>query len=290
MSTSFTHTSADGRQHSGRRNSVEITQGVPLVIALHGGTYSSEYFDIPGYSLLDRGEAAGVPVIALDRPNYVRSSPLETEDSILVANAEVLDTAIGEIWEQYGGEASGVVLVAHSIGGAIATLIAASQPSWPLLGLATSGCLVRVPSESADAWAALPPIPMIDLPVPMKDQLMFGPAETINDDMPAASYPSNTLVPKAELLDITGGWIERREETCGKVTVPVFHRQGEFDHLWITDQNEVDEYKKGFTAAASIDAELLNGAGHCIDFHKPSAQFTDAELAFAKSCAQTAAV
>ena len=33
------------------------TAGTPLVIALHGGTYTSEYFDIPGYSLLDRGRS-----------------------------------------------------------------------------------------------------------------------------------------------------------------------------------------------------------------------------------------
>ena len=290
MSTPFTHTTADGRVYTGRTNGVAPTAGVPLVIALHGGTYSSEYFDIPGYSLLDEGDAAGVPVIALDRPNYVGSSPLETEESIILANAAVLDIAIGEIWAQHGGDASGVVLVAHSIGGAIATAIAASEPSWPLAGLATSGCLVRVPAESAGAWAALPPIPMIDLPVPMKDQLMFGPPETLNDDMPAASYPSNTLVPKAELLDITGQWIERRADVTAKITVPVFHRQGEFDHLWVTSQDEIDEYKAGFTSAASLDFALVPGSGHCIDFHKPAHEFESAELAFAKSTAATATV
>ncbi|RFA13190.1 alpha/beta hydrolase [Subtercola boreus] len=283
MSNSFTHTAIDGRVFTGRSNGVETTAGTPLVVALHGGTYSSAYFDILGYSLLDRGTAAGVPVIALDRPNYGGSSPLESEDSIILANADVLSAAIGEIWAQRGCDASGVVLIGHSIGGAIATAIAASQPVWPLLGLATSGCLVQVPAESAGAWAALPPIPMIDLPVPLKDQLMFGPAGTYTDDMPAASYPSNTLVPKAELLDVTGGWINRRAETCGRVTVPVFHRQGEFDNLWVTNQNEIDEYRAGFTSAPSLDIELLPGSGHCIDFHTPSEVFEDAELAFAMS-------
>ncbi|RFA22742.1 alpha/beta fold hydrolase [Subtercola boreus] len=285
MSTPFTHTTQDARTFTGRTNGVKPAAGVPLVVALHGGTYSSMYFDIPGYSLLERGAGAGVPIIALDRPNYEGSSPLESDDSIILANAEVLDAAIGEIWAQYGGEASGVVLVGHSIGGAIATAIAANRPVWPLQGLATSGCLVRVPAESAGAWAALPPIPMIDLPVPLKDQLMFGPVGTYADDMPAASHPSNTLVPKAELLDITGGWIDRRGETCGRITVPVFHRQGEFDNLWVTNQNEIDEYRAGFTSAASLDIELVPGSGHCIDFHTPSKGFEDAELAFAKSVA-----
>jgi len=97
MSISFTHTTADGRIYTGRKNGIKPSAGGPLVIALHGGTYSSEYFDIPGYSLLDRGDAAGVPVIAPDRPNYVGSSPLESNESIILANAEVLSAAIGEI-------------------------------------------------------------------------------------------------------------------------------------------------------------------------------------------------
>lgn len=289
MSIPFTHTTADGREYTGRTNigpGLEARSGAPLVIALHGGTYSSAYFDIPGHSLLDQAEGLGVPVIALDRPNYVGSSPLTSDDSIIVANAEVLGEAIGSIWADQGDGAPGIVLVAHSIGGAVATKIAATSQSWPLLGLATSGCLVRVPAESAGAWAALPDIPMIELPVPLKDQLMFGPPSTYDDAMPAASYPSNTPVPKAELLDITGGWLASRAEVCGQVTVPVHHRQGEFDHLWVTSQDEIDEFRAGFTAAPSVDAELQLGSGHCIDFHLPSEEFHRSQLQFALSVAE----
>ncbi|TFC01076.1 alpha/beta hydrolase [Cryobacterium adonitolivorans] len=292
MSTPFNHTvsaagPACGFTFTGRSNltgEVGLHSDAPLIIALHGGTYSSEYFDIAGHSLLDNAAVRGIPVIALDRPNYVGSSPLATEGSIIEANAEVLGAAIGSIWDELGGDSAGIVLVAHSIGGAAATIIASTPQTWPLLGLATSGCLVRVPAESAGAWAALPDIPMIDLPVPLKDQLMFGPVETYDDAMPAASYPSNTLVPKAELLDITGGWIARRAETTAKVAVPVHHRQAEFDHLWVTDQGEVNEYRAGFTSAPSIDAQLQLGAGHCIDFHLPSDEFQNSQLDFAQRC------
>lgn len=293
MSVPFTHTTADGRAFTGRTNlgpDLDVRSGAPLVIALHGGTYTSEYFDIPGHSLLDNASALGVPVIALDRPNYVGSSPLTSRDSIILANAEVIGAAIGPISEVHGGGAPGVVLVAHSIGGAVATTIAATPQSWPLLGLATSGCLVRVPAESAGAWAALPDIPMIDLPVPLKDQLMFGPESTYDDAMPAASHPSNTLVPKAELLDVTGGWIARRARVCGRVTVPVHHRQGEFDKLWVTSQDEIDEFRAGFAAAPSVDAELQLGSGHCIDFHLPSDDFQRSQLHFAWATTERAAV
>jgi pimeloyl-ACP methyl ester carboxylesterase len=294
MSTPFTHSvggtgAAAGFSFTGRTNlGAEVTPkaGDPLVIALHGGTYSSEYFDIPGHSLLDNATKQGIGVIAIDRPNYLGSSPLTSTGSIIVDNATVLSDAAGSIFAEHGGSAAGVVLVAHSIGGAIATIMAATPQSWPLLGLATSGCLVQVPAESAGAWAALPDIPMIDLPVPLKDQLMFGPPDTYDDSMPAASYPSNTLVPKAELLDITGAWIARRAETCAKVAVPVHHRQAEFDHLWVTDQGEVDAYRAGFTSAPSTDIQLQPGAGHCIDFHKPSDEFQNSQLAFARASAK----
>ncbi|MEJ3406088.1 alpha/beta hydrolase [Rathayibacter sp. YIM 133350] len=297
MSTPLTHSvrgsgAASGFTFSGRTNigdDLDARPDAPLIVALHGGTYTSEYFDISGHSLLEIATERGIPVIALDRPNYVGSSPLTSDESIILANAEVIGDAIGSLWEQYGGGTAGVVLIAHSIGGAVATAIAASPQSWPLLGLATSGCLVRVPAESAGAWAALPDIPMIDLPVGLKDQLMFGPAESYDEGMPAASYPSNTLVPKAELLDITGGWIARRAETCARVTVPVFHRQGEFDHLWVTSQDEIDEFRAGFTSSVLVDAELQPGAGHCIDFHRPSDEFQAAELDFALRCAATVA-
>lgn len=287
--------SSDGPAHgmtfTGRQRLAGGSVGpdVPLIVTLHGGTYTSQYFDIPGYSLLDRAAALGIPTIALDRPNYAASSPLDTDGSIILANADVLTHAIGEIWRGYGSGTAGVVLIAHSIGGAVATAIAAAPQQWPLLGLATSGCLVRVPAESRAAWESLPDIPMIDLPTPMKDQVMFGPAGTYAEGMPAASHPSNTLVPKAELLDITGGWIERRPEMCGRVAVPVHHRQGEFDALWVTSQAEIDEFRAGFAAAPWIDARLQTGSGHCIDFHRPGAAFQLSQLAFALECAANAA-
>ena len=288
MSTPFAHTATDGREYTGRTNvgaGLDARPGAPLVIALHGGTYSSAYFDIDGHSLLDNATALGIAVIAIDRPNYGGSSPLASDDSIIFANADVIGRAIEALWAEHRGQAGGIVLIGHSIGGAVATAIAATPQPWPLLGLATSGCLVRVPPESAAAWAALPDLPMIDLPVPLKDQLMFGPESTYDESMPAASHPSNTLVPKAELLDVTGGWIESRAEVCGRITVPVHHRQGEFDHLWVTDQQEVDEYRAGFTAARSVDAELQPGSGHCIDFHLPGEAFQRSQLEFATAAA-----
>lgn len=295
MSTStaqeFTHTvkgagPAQGMTFTGRRSSPAATKtaDVPLVVALHGGTYTSIYFDVPGHSMMEQAAAVGVPILAIDRPGYLGSTPVDAGDSIILANADVLDQLVGELWTEFGEGLSGVVLVGHSIGGAVVTAMAALNPSYPLLGIAVSGCLLQVPSESGDAWASLPDALMVELPSPMKDFVMFGPEWTFTEQMPAASHVADAPVPKAELLDITGGWIERVRTVAGKITVPVHSRQGEFDKLWITDDNQVAGFGAAFTAAPYVDARLVRSSGHCIDFHRPAAAFQLDQLAFALSC------
>lgn len=232
----FTHVvekpgAAHGMSISGKRRPAEeapVAQDVPLIIAVHGGTYTSDYFDIPGYSLLDRAAALGIPIVAIDRPGYRSSSPVDGSDSIIMNNADVLEHVIAELWEAWGQGTSGVFLIGHSIGGAVVTAIAAKHPSWPLLGIAVSGCLLEVPAQARDGFNALPDILMIDLPTPMKDSVMFGPEWTYDKSMPAASYPSNSQIPRAELIDINNGWIDRVRSVAAQVTVPVQSRQGEF--------------------------------------------------------------
>ena len=285
--TEFTHTvtsdgPAKGLTFTGRRRADSTTApGTPLVVALPGGTYTSIYFDVPGHSLLDTAESLGVPVIAVDRPGYRGSTALHPDGSIILANAEVLDHLVGELWDAYGAGTAGVVLIGHSIGGAIVTALAARHPSWPLLGIAVSGCLVHVPAESGGAWAALPDLEFVELPGPMKDFVMYGPDWTHGDTMPNAGHAADAPVPKAELLDITGGWVERMPDVAAQVRVPVHSRQGEFDHLWVTDAHEVATFASAFTAAPWVDARMIPNAGHCIDFHHPAKAFQLEQLAFA---------
>lgn len=287
----FTHTvstpgPADGMTFTGLRrvDGGPVGPDRPLIIALHGGTYTSTYFDVPGYSLLDHAEQLGVPVLAIDRPGYCGSTPVGAGESIILDNAEVLDHLVAELWTGYGAGTAGVVLIGHSIGGATVSALAARRPSWPLLGIAISGCLLEVPAESRAAWEALPDVPVIELPSDMKDFVMFGPEGTYRDGMPGASHVADSPVPKAELLDITGSWIGRLRSVLAQIEVPVHARQGEFDHLWITDAEQVAQFAKVFTAAPSVDARLVPSAGHCIDFHRQGTAFQLEQLAFALRC------
>lgn len=285
----FTHTvSTDGPAKGmtfsmRRRPDSPVAAGAPLVVALPGGTYTSVYFDVPGQSLLDCAETLGIPVIAVDRPGYLGSTsvPVEAGGSIILRNAEVLDHLIGELWDSYGASAPGVVIIGHSIGGAVTTAIAARHPPWPLLGIAMSGCLVRVAAGSGSAWAALPDLEFVELPGPVKDFVMYGPDWTHAAAMPEAGHAADAPVPKAELLDITGGWVERMPSVAAEVRVPVHTRQGEFDKLWMTDDAQVAEFKSAFANAPWVDSRLVPNAGHCIDFHLAGRALQLEQLAFA---------
>lgn len=280
-STQFTLRVKDST-FTGRHNAAAAQEGIdlPLVVAIHGGGYTSAYFDVPGYSLLDRGASVGVPVIAVDRPAHGGSDPVEPADSVLTANAAALDHLIAELWARHGAGKAGVFVVGHSIGAAITLAIAARHPTWPLLGVATSGCLLRSPEGQAGWFAS---IPTETFPIPDEDKagLMFGPEGTYRADMPQAAYFANVPVRVAELVAISSQWEPLYRDIAPKITVPVHVRQGQFDRLWVTDDAQVAEFAAALTGSPLVDAAPFRSSGHAIDLHRGSAAFQLEQLAFA---------
>jgi pimeloyl-ACP methyl ester carboxylesterase len=260
----------------------------PLVIAIHGGTYTSAYFDIPGHSLLDLGESIGIPILAIDRPGYGTSATLSGDGSSIQGQARFLTTALKEAWKQYGASTRGIVLIGHSIGGAIATSIAAQAgDDLPIIGLAISGVGLHVPGHFPAMWASFPDGP-VEFPVQLKDDVMFGPPESFVGSMPAVSHVSDAAAPRQEIIDIVTTWIEGVREIVGRVRIPVHYRQAEFDKLWIVDENEVKQFSEAFTSSPSVDAALVKGTGHCMDFHRIGTALQVQQLGFALQCAAQA--
>lgn len=158
----------------------------PLIVALHGGGFTSGYFDAGPYSLLDAASAAGCAAVALDRPGYGSSSPLPEGDRAIPRNAEFLRDAVAEIWRQRADDLTGVVLVGHSIGSLTSLHIAADPGDWPLLGVAVSGLGLGAPPITP-FWNDHGPEEWVETPTEYRLGLMFGQPGTYTADGPELS-------------------------------------------------------------------------------------------------------
>ena len=259
---------------------------LPLVVAVHGGTYTSAYFDVPGCSLLDRAAVNGIPILALDRPGYGESPMLD--DGRMASQAAFLTDALHEAWVRYGTGTKGMVIIAHSIGAAISLMLAGAPGELPLLGIAVSGVGLRTPREHQPMWESLPDLPHVDLPSPMKDEVMFGPPGSYAATMPAASHVADAPALRVELVDIVSTWHLNAHGILGRIRVPVHYRQAEVDHLWIVDQGEVAGFAAALTGAPRVDAAMVGGTGHCMDFHRVGPALQLQQLGFALQCAAEA--
>lgn len=268
---------------SGRHRPAAAGPDVPLVVAVHGGTYTSAYFDLDDSSLLGRAAANGIPAVAIDRPGYVGSAPLAPEKATIADQARYLVAPLRALWERHG-EGRGIVLIGHSIGGAIAATIASAPGDLPVIGLAVSGVGLHTPAEFGPMWAALPDEPFVSLPHAIKDEVMFGPAGSFAASTRTGSRIADAPTPRAELLSIVGVWQQNVYDVLGRITVPVHYRQAEFDRLWIVDQGEVDGFAKALSASSRVDAALVRGTGHCMDLHRIAPAFQMQQLGFALQC------
>jgi pimeloyl-ACP methyl ester carboxylesterase len=272
---------------TGRYRHVEPLDGPPrpLVVAIHGGTYTSLYFDLPGYSLLDRAELNGIRALELDRPNYGDSPRLVPEASSLEGQAAHISAALRPIWERFGQDTAGLVLIGHSIGAAIAAMIASAPGDLPLLGLAISGVGLEVPPGHPAGMPGEPAGMFVEIPAALKTATMFGPPASFDgSQMPLLSEAADAPAPIPELVDINTFWPAEALSILGRVAVPVHYRQAEFDHLWLSEPGDVRRFAAALTSAPYVDAQVMPGAGHCIDLHHASEALHLQQLGFALQC------
>lgn len=141
----------------------------------------------------------GYPVLNIQRPGY-GGNALPTSKTPLSDSLSVITELISQVHDKHAN--SGVILVGHSIGAAIALAIAAQSNPFPVLGASVLGV---VPTPERDLLIPHPD-PQPDEPRFVIDEVItrilrfFGPFECLNegiftgDNLQAAFEPGMNLV------------------------------------------------------------------------------------------------
>ena len=256
--------------------------GKPLIVCIPGGSYNAHYFDLPGHSLIAAAHERGFPVVALDRPGYGGSDPVGGPTRF-AANADVLADAIGELWKQHADSSPGVVLIGHSMGGAVAFHIASHTHSWPLLGVSATAIHVEAPDVVLEAWDAVPDGVVVEFTHEMRLMFMYGPEGTFEPEILDLALKASEEIPVEELREVVGGWITDFPAIAAAVEVPVHYGLAEHENLWISTPESVRSFGAAFTSSPRVDTEHVKGVGHNIDHHLGSHAFHQRQLDFAES-------
>jgi len=274
---------ASGRLHVPQGGAGEARH--PLIVAIHGGGFTSEYFDIAGYSLLDRAVERGCGVIGLDRMGHGGSRADGRADQSLANNRAWIIEAVDRLWPRFADRCSGVVLVGHSIGAALSVMVAADAPDWPLTGVAISGAALA-PNPALEAYfSQLPTDPWMESPAEGKDRLMLGLAGTFDPAMLDPLHRAYRPVSSQELGEIYSVWTDGAAAFFAAAKVPIHFRIGEQDALWVVDDASVRAVGALISGIDGSSAAIVPGAGHAIDFHRAGADFHRDQLDFALGCA-----
>jgi pimeloyl-ACP methyl ester carboxylesterase len=262
--------------------SAEGEPGKPVIVCIPGGSYNAHYFDVPGHSLIDAAQQRGFPIVALDRPGYGGSDPVEGSTRF-AANADVLDDAIGELWKEHADSSPGVVLIGHSMGGAVAFHIASRTHEWPLLGVSATAIHVEAPDVVLEAWDAVPDGVVVEFTHEMRLMFMYGPEGTFEPEVLELAMKASEAIPVEELREVVGGWITDFPAIAAAIEVPVHYGLAEHENLWISTPDSVRAFGDAFTSSPRVATEHVHGVGHNIDHHLGSDAFHQRQLDFAGS-------
>ena len=179
-----------------------------VIVALHGGTYDSGYYDTGADSLLELAAALGYLVVAVDRPGYGATYGADPELLTFDAQTTILSQALLRVWTDIG-QGAGLVLIGHSIGGMLALCVAATRPAVPLRGVEVSGMGELWQPGLREMWGSLTgDAAEVTVPADAHNQVMYGPEETFDAARQATYTALQRPIPMPELIDVVA-WSDR---------------------------------------------------------------------------------
>ena len=262
------------------------TNGEPraLLVAVHGGTYTSKYFDTSPSLLLEFCASLGYSILALDRPGYEAATSVPFDQLSFDGQVPVLRQALDEIWDGYGQQSAGMFLIGHSIGGMISLLLATEKPHERLIGMNMTGSGALYNEQTKVAFASLvSDAPTVMMDIAIKVRAMYGPAWSYPEEQ--AQYDPERDVPTAAIeLAEAQTWGARLPQVAAKARIPVQFIVPEYDHIWRGEPEALSHVAEMFTSAPFVDVGIQRMAGHSVELHTLARAFYMKILAFVEEC------
>ena len=265
-----------------------LTRGLaptaPLVVALHGASYDARYFDASGRSVHERAHAEGLSMLSITRPGYPATDESATCQPDFATAAVLLSSAIADAWSRFGVDGSGVVLMGHSVGAAIAVHIASQPSEWPLLGLAISGVGDRPAGGPATMFAGMPVDRGLEIPFAQVGSMFYSSDILIDQSVTARLASLLVPFPSADVVEVNTTWRDDLPRLAAAVTVPVDYTLAEGDRLWEVGIERLRDFGECFVASSGFTSRIWRGVGHNIEHHAAGVGYVDQVLKFVKSC------
>jgi pimeloyl-ACP methyl ester carboxylesterase len=260
---------------SGIANDVAHPRAV--VIALHGGGSTPDYFDAPGYpqqSLLRIGARLGFTVVAPDRPGYGSSREMLGEE---ISPADQVDLAYGLIEQVLAGRdrGAGTFLLGHSQGSVLTAKMAADPRAAHLLGIELSGTGIRHHDLARERLAV--PVTAGTLRSTLRSLLWE----------PSRLYPNRRRVlspaPKFEGVDAMV-WPKDLTTLAPRITVPVRLSLGDHEYWWQSGPPGLNGMAKLFTSSSRVAVDEQFESGHNLSLGTSALAYHLKVLAFVEEC------
>ncbi|WP_374945161.1 alpha/beta fold hydrolase [Sphingomonas sp.] len=250
----------------------------PLLVCIHGGGCNARYFEMMRPSLADAALARGFAVLLVDRPGH-GGNPAPASDQPVADSVAHIRDLVADVLAKHQPGTSNAALVGHSIGGAVALMLAADPRGLPWRAVAVSG-IGDEPPAATRAWAAGATTGANPGETEPVADMFFGPPGTYDWRGPAALRRVAEPWNLAEVLEIVSRWPKRWPDVAAAIRLPVHLRLADHDGIWHTGLHVVERMAARLTASSLVDAALLPDGGHVYDIHRRGPELIAAQIDF----------
>ena len=248
----------------------------PLLIGVHGGTCTSQYYDVsPEYTASAFSSSYSVPFVAIDRPGYEGSTPpsLDPSTTFWQATGKLLHESIFPLlWNNFGvsNGCTHLVTTSHSMGVAPTVVAAAlyadyakngAKHTYPFAGCIFSGFGIsrNIPRD----WSKVEVGDVVSYPAELRAPMgLSEPELNLGDPAVEELYGKQAAgMPLDEFKELHT-WSGYAEKYMERVEIPVLIAFGEHDWLWEASEEHLNELKGLFRRSKGAETVLIRGAPH----------------------------